>query len=130
MNRWIGMGRLTKDPELQSSGNGVEFCHFSIAIDRAYNKKGEDRKTDFVNCTAFGKQAAFVERYFHKGDGIMVEGRLESNKWVDKDGTNRTSWAITCDRIEFPIGKKSGSGDAPAPSEFADAADDDANIPF
>lgn len=129
MNKWIGMGRLTRDPELQSSGNGVEFCHFTIAVDRAYTKKGEDKKVDFVDCTSFGKQAAFVQKYFKKGDGMVVEGRLESNKWVDKDGNNRISWAITCDRIEFPAGKKSGSGDAAAAPPYAEPEDDE-EIPF
>ena len=63
MNKWIGMGRLTRDPKLESSGNGVEYCRFSVAIDRAYAKQGEDRKCDFIDCTTFGKQAAFVQKY-------------------------------------------------------------------
>ena len=63
------------------------------------------------------------------GDGVLVEGRLESNKWVDKDGNNRISWAITCDRIEFPAGKKAGSGDAAAAPAYAEPEDDE-EIPF
>lgn len=130
MNKWIGMGRLTRDPKLESSGNGVEYCRFSVAIDRAYAKQGEDRKCDFIDCTTFGKQAAFVQKYFHKGDGIMVEGRLESDKYVDKDGNNRVAWKIICDRIEFTPSRKSDSGSAPDASGFAEPSDDDGDIPF
>lgn len=130
MNKWIGMGRLTRDPKLESSGNGVEYCRFSVAIDRAYVKQGEDRKCDFIDCTTFGKQAAFVQKYFHKGDGIMVEGRLESDKYVDKDGNNRIAWKIICDRVEFTPSRKSDSGAAPSKSKFVEPSDDDGDIPF
>ena len=130
MNKWIGMGRLTRDPKLESSGNGVEYCRFSVAIDRAYAKQGKDRKCDFIDCTTFGKQAAFVQKYFHKGDGIMVEGRLESDKYVDKDGNNRIAWKIICDRVEFTPSRKSDSGTASAASGFAEPSDDDGEIPF
>jgi len=130
MNRWIGIGRLTRDTEIKASGNGIEFCKFTIAVDRAYTKQGEDRKCDFVDCTTFGKQAAFVNKYFHKGDGIVVEGRLESDKWTDKEGNKRTSWGIMVDRVEFPPSRKGQSDAAPAQSAaFADE-DDDGEIPF
>jgi len=130
MNKWIGMGRIVRDPKLESSGNGVEYCRFSVAIDRAYAKQGGDRKCDFIDCTTFGKQAAFVQKYFHKGDGIMVEGRLESDKYVDKDGNNRIAWKIICDRVEFTPSRKSDSGATPSRSEFAEPSDDDGDIPF
>ena len=129
MNKWFGMGRIVRDPKLDSSGNGVEYCRFTIAVDRAYTKKDGDRQTDFVDCTAFGKSAAFVQKYFHKGDGIFVEGRLESSKWVDQDGKNRVSWAITTEHTEFPPSRKDQSGAAPATTEFVEPTDD-GDIPF
>ena len=130
MNKWIGMGRLTRDPQLESSGNGVEYCRFTIAIDRAFTKKDGEKQTDFIDCTCFNKTAALVDKYFHKGDGIMVEGRIEQDKYVDKDGNNRTSWKIICDRVEFPPSRKGQSDAAPAQSAaFADE-DDDGEIPF
>lgn len=130
MNKWIGMGRIVRDPKLESSGNGVEYCRFTVAIDRAYTKKDGDKQTDFIDCTSFGKQAAFVQKYFHKGDGIMVDGRLESDKYVDKDGNNRVSWKIMCDRVEFPPSRKTDSGAAPSGSDFVDPNDDDGDCPF
>lgn len=131
MNKWLGMGRLVRDPELKASGSGTEYCHFTIAVDREFAKKGEERKADFIDCATFGKQAAFVEKYFHKGDGMVVIGRMESNKWVDNDGKNRVSWSITVDRVEFPLSKKGQSDPAQSRSGFAEADDgSEEDIPF
>jgi len=131
MNKFIGMGRLVRDPEMKASGNGTDVCRFTVAIDRAFVKQGEERKADFVDCVTFGKQAAFVEKYFKKGDGIAIEGRFESNKWVDKDGNNRLSWSVTVDRVEFPPSRKSDSGSAPAAPTFAEPdGGGDETVPF
>jgi single-strand DNA-binding protein len=130
MNKFIGMGRLVRDPEMKASGNGTDVCRFTVAIDRAFAKQGEERKTDFVDCITFGKQAAFVEKYFHKGDGIAIEGRFESNKWVDKDGNNRMSWSVTVDRVEFTPSRKTESSTASAQT-FAEPSDEsDDECPF
>lgn len=130
MNKWFGMGRLTRDPKLESSGNGVEYCRFSVAIERNYKKDGGEKQTDFIDCTSFGKQAAFIEKYFHKGDGIMVEGRMESNKYVDKDGNNRTKWKIMVDRVEFPPSRKDQSEPVQSDSGFVDTDEGEEDIPF
>ena len=108
MNKWIGAGRITKDIELQTAKTGTEFARFSVAVNRRKDKNGET-KADFVDCTVFGKQAAFVAKYFKKGDGIVVEGRLESDTYDAKDGTKRTKWGITVDNVEFPQGGKGKS---------------------
>ena len=130
MNKWFGMGRLTRDPKLESSGNGVEYCRFSVAIERNYKKDGGEKQTDFIDCTSFGKQAAFIEKYFHKGDGIMVEGRMESDKYVDKDGNNRTKWKIMVDRVEFPPSRKGQPEPAQSDSGFVDTDEGEEDIPF
>jgi single-strand DNA-binding protein len=129
MNKFIGMGRIVRDPEMKASGNGTDVCRFTVAIDRSYTKQGEEKKADFVDCVTFGKQAAFVEKYFHKGDGIAIEGRFESNKWVDKDGNNRLSWSVTVDRVEFTPSRKTESATASAPTDYAEPGDDD-DCPF
>jgi single-strand DNA-binding protein len=108
MNKWIGDGRITKDIELQTAKTGTEFAKFTVAVNRKKDKNGET-KADFVDCTAFGKTAAFVEKYFKKGDGIVVEGRWESDKYTGKDGINRTNWGVSVDTVEFPVGGKSKS---------------------
>ena len=104
MNKWIGMGRITKDIELQTTKTGTEYCKFTVAIDREKDKNG-DKKTDFVDCTAWNKTAAFVQKYFKKGDGIIVLGRFESDKYTGKDGTTRTNWSVNVREVYFPASK-------------------------
>ncbi len=104
MNKWIGMGRITKDIELQTAKTGSEYCKFTIAVDREKDKNG-DKKTDFVDCTAWNKTAAFVQKYFKKGDGIIVIGRFESDKYTGKDGMTRTNWSVNVREVYFPASK-------------------------
>ena len=104
MNKWIGMGRITKDIELQTGKTGSEYCKFTVAIDREKDKNG-DKKTDFVDCTAWNKTAAFVAKYFKKGDGIIVLGRFESDKYTGKDGMTRTNWSVNVREVYFPASK-------------------------
>ena len=104
MNKWIGMGRITKDIDLQTTKTGTEYCKFTVAVNRKKDKNGET-KADFVDCTAWGKTAAFVQKYFKKGDGIVVEGRFESDKYTGKDGTTRTSWSVRVREVYFPASK-------------------------
>ena len=105
MNKWIGTGRITKDIELQTGKSGSEYAKFTVAVNRRKDKNG-NQKADFIDCTAFGKTAAFVAKYFKKGDGIVVEGHFESDTYDAKDGTKRTKWGVTVDNIEFPQGGK------------------------
>ena len=104
MNKWIGMGRITKDIELQTTKTGTEYCKFTVAIDREKDKNG-DKKTDFVDCTAWNKTAAFVQKYWKKGDGIIVLGRFESDKYTGKDGMTRTNWSVNVREVYFPASK-------------------------
>ena len=103
-NKWIGMGRITKDIELQITKTGTEYCKFTVAIDREKDKNG-DKKTDFVDCTAWNKTAAFVQKYWKKGDGIIVLGRFESDKYTGKDGISRTNWSVNVREVYFPASK-------------------------
>jgi single-strand DNA-binding protein len=126
---------LTKDPELRSTGSGVEVCSFTVAVDRRAGKDGE-KKCDFIECTAWRKTGVFIDKYFKKGDGINVVGRMESEKFQDKDGNNRISWKVTVDDVEFHYGKKSGSGSIAPNSadpldQFAPIEDGDGgDLPF
>lgn len=118
MNKIILSGRITGDPELKTTNSAIEVCNFSVAVDRKHIK-GKEKETDFVYCTAWGKTGAFISTYFHKGDGIFLEGRLESNKYTDKNGQTRVSWAVTVEQVEFPIGKgKSNQSDSVQPTQF------------
>lgn len=130
MNHITIMGRITKDPELKTTNSGTDVCNFTVAVDR-FAKKGEEKQTDFIDVTAWGKSGVFVNQYFSKGAGIVVEGRMESRKWVDKDGNNRVSWGVTAENIHFPVGggkKNDGAIDAPTFTEMP--TDDGGELPF
>ena len=78
MNKVILMGRLTRDPEMRQTTGGIQVCSFSIAVNRRFAKDGQ-QNADFINCTAFGRQGEFAEKYLHKGMKIAVEGRINGN---------------------------------------------------
>ena len=130
MNKVIISGRLTKDIEIKASATGNEFCNFTVAVNRRV-KKGEEKVTDFIDCTAFGKTSAFLNGFFHKGDGIEVEGRMESRKYADRDGNNRTAWGVTCDNVQFPVGKASKQDDATQTEpEYQVLPGENSDLPF
>ena len=123
MNRVILIGRLTKDPEIRTSGN-YTIASFSIAVDRKFKRDGE-AEADFFNCTAFNKTAEFVEKYCKKGTKMVVEGRIQNDNY-EKDGVRHYGVKIKVDSLEFaesksanntPSAKVEVTGD-----EFVDAA--------
>lgn len=119
MNKVFLMGRLTRDPEVRYSQgqNQSAVARFSIAVDRRFKREG-DPNADFFNCTVFGKQAEFVERYLYKGTKIVVVGRIQNNNYTNKDGQMVYGTTIMVDEIEFAESKSSNSnGDASAPSQ-------------
>lgn len=118
MNSIKLQGRLTRDPEQNVGNSGVEFTKFSIAVDR---KRSKEKAVDYFNCTAFQQTGAFVAKYFAKGDGIIVSGRMESDKYPDKDGKNRIDWKVTVEEVEFPLGKARSEQSNETPSEQGNA---------
>jgi single-strand DNA-binding protein len=119
------MGRLTRDPEVREVGDS-KVANFSIAVDRdVKNKQTGERETDFIDCTAWGGRAVFVENYFRKGSMIVVSGRLQMRKWEDKDGNKRVSAEIRVDDAYFGESKQGGSG----LEGFAPVGSDD-DVPF
>ena len=85
-NKVIMMGRLTRDPELKTTPSGVSVCTFSIAVDRRFQNKGEEKKADFFNIVAWRQNDEFVSRYFKKGSMILDEGALQTRSYTNKDG--------------------------------------------
>lgn len=114
MNKVILMGRLTRDPEVRYSQGASQtaVARFSVAVDRRFKRDGEP-DADFFNCTCFGKQAEFVERYLHKGTKIVLSGRVQNDNYTNKDGQMVYSVRIMVDEIEFAESKNAsgGSGD-------------------
>ena len=139
MNKIILMGRLTRDPEIRyaQGENQMAIARFSLAVDRRFKRQG-DPDADFFNCTAFGRQAEFVERYLKQGTKILLAGRVQNDNYTNKNGEKVYSVQIIAEEIEFAESKGSGSqpgGDSqsnyqPATPSPAQAADDGfLNIP-
>ena len=129
MNKIIIHGRLVRDPEMKTGASGVEFCKFTVAVDRKLSKeKMKDRQADFFDCTAFGKTAEHLEKYWHKGMKMALVGRLEQSVWKDKDGKNRSSVGITVEEVEF-CEKKGESAPEPKAQDFAPVQEDE-GLPF
>ena len=120
-NKVIMMGRIVNDIEFKTTPTGVNVAQFRIAVDRRFQQKGEERKSDFFNIVVWRQQADFVNRYFSKGRMIMIEGELNTRQYTDKNGNPTTWYEIVADRVSF-TGEKSQGGSygdsygAPAPS--------------
>lgn len=110
------IGRLTHDPELKTTPNGVNVCSFRIAVDRSFTRKGEERKADFIDVTAWRQTAEFVSKYFQKGSMISVQGRLETRQYQDKNGNNRTATEVLAAEVGF-CGPKAAENPATASYE-------------
>ena len=101
-------GRLTADPELKTTQSGVSVVSFCVAVQRQY-KSGEDPITDFINVVAWRHTAEFVTKYFHKGNMIGVEGSIQTRKYTDKDGNNRTAFEVLANNVQFVEGKRNST---------------------
>lgn len=109
MNTAILIGRLTADPELRTTNNGLNYCRFTVAVDRY--TKGEEKKTDFINCVAWRQTAEFVERYFSKGRMIAVQGSIQTGSFTNKDGAKVYTTDVLVDKVHF-CGDKRDEGQA------------------
>ncbi len=125
MNKVMLMGRLTKDPEIRYSqsknGDQLAIARFSLAVDRRFSRSGQgenEQTADFFNCTSFGRQAEFCEKYLRQGTKIVICGRIENDNYTNKNGEKVYSVKILCEEIEFAESKKAqeGGGYTPQPS--------------
>lgn len=121
MNLCVLMGRLTRDPEVRRTGGDRVFCKFGIAVDRDFAPKGQEKKTDFFNCTAWGKTGEFVGKYFTKGRMILVIGRIQIGEWTDQEGNRRTAPEIVVDNAKFTGEKRADTAPAADPNPYAAA---------
>lgn len=132
------MGRLTFEPEVRTTPSGVSVMHFQVACDRNYQRSGQDRQADFIDCVAWRQTAEFIGRYFHKGSMIAVEGTLQTSSYTDKNGNQRKQVEVLANNVSF-CGSKSESGAADSRakpsysntdnSDFDEIPDDD-DLPF
>ena len=106
LNKVTIMGRLVRDPELRRTDSGKAVCSFTIACERDFVLKGEERECDFPDCVAWASTGEFVCRNFRKGDMIALSGRLQTRNWTDKNGGKRKSLEINVENVSFCGGRK------------------------
>ena len=108
MNVFVGVGRLTKDPELRETRSGAEVCNFTLALQRPFKNSDGDYITDFPMCTAWKHNARFISKYFKKGDPISIVGSIQTRNYDGDDGKRVYITEINVDRAEF-VGSKSNN---------------------
>ena len=130
LNKIMIQGRLTAEPELRHTANGTPVASFTVACEQDFKANDGTRKTDFLDCVAWNKAGTFVSDYFHKGDMIIVSGRLTIREWTDKAGNKRRTAEIVVEGSYFGGSKKTAQNAEFTPGEFADLSDIDGDIPF
>ena len=127
MNKIILMGRLTAEPDLKysSKDTSMAIVRYTLAVDRRFAKKEDGNKTtDFIRCVAFGKAAEFASKYFHKGQRVLVEGRLQIGEFTNKDGQKVPTADVVIENQEFADAPKNGQV-APSSSQGSIASVDE-----
>mgnify|MGYP001623893253 FL=1 len=139
LNQIFIMGRLARDPEVRHTQSGVTVCSFTLAVDRDIkDKQTGERKTDWIPVTAWRGTADRISRYVHKGDSIVVVGRLEIQEWTDRQGNKRTTPNVSAENVYFTGGRRQETAQSYQQQEHEDqqeqnfeALDDDqTELPF
>lgn len=107
MNKAILVGRLTRDPELRTTGSGVSVCSFTVAVNRRFKNVEGGYDADFINCVAWRQQAEFVSKYFSKGRMIGLCGSIQTRNY-DKDGQRVYVTEVVADEVSFVESKSQG----------------------
>lgn len=126
MNKITLLGRFTSDPELKTTESGLTFTRVSLAVDRR-SKKGEEKKTDFIPCLAFGKTAEVITKYFKKGHRALVIGRLQTGNYVNKDNQKIYTFDVVVEEVSFIERRSDSSADS---SDGFIASSDEETYPF
>lgn len=137
LNKIIVMGRIVNDIELKKTQSGVEVCSFKIACDRDFKGADGKRECDFIPVVAWRNTASFLAKYFGKGRMVVVDGKLQSRQWTDKNNNKRTEWEIQAENVYFADSKQSnGDGQSNGVetketpnSEFTEI-EDEGDLPF
>ena len=133
LNHIVLMGRLTRDPELRRTPNGVPVASFAMAVDRDFSG-GAEKKTDFIDVIAWRGTAEFASKYFLKGRMAVVSGSLQMREWTDKAGNTRRSAEVVADNIYFADSKKSDTAEFNTSNntvEFEEVEEvDEGTLPF
>ncbi len=110
LNNIVLVGRLTADPEIRYTQSGIAQCRFTLAVERNFKNAAGERDTDFIYVVAWRKAAEIIGQYVAKGNLFGVRGSLQSRKYQDKDGNNRTAFEVIVEDFQFLEPKRDGSG--------------------
>lgn len=113
MNLVVLKGRTTANVELKTTSSGIKVAPFTLAVDRNYTPKGQEKQTDFINCVAWRNTAEFISKWFNKGAAMLVKGELQARNYTDSNGNKRTAYEVIVESAEFCESKRDNS---PAPA--------------
>ena len=116
MNKVLLVGRLTRDPELRTTPSGMAVTRFTIAVSQNFTNKNGERGADFINCSAWGRQADNISKYCRKGSLVSAEGRIRTGSYDAQDGSKRYTTEVVCDTVNF-LSTRS-NGDVPSRGEY------------
>lgn len=124
------MGRLTHDPELRRTASSTPVTSFSLAVERDFKNADGTKETDFIDVVAWRGTAEFAAKYFTKGRMVVVDGRLQTRKWTDKDGNKRTATEINADHLYFADSKREDAPEGKPAQTFEEVMEEDGDLPF
>ena len=103
LNSCTFIGRIGKEPEFRTTQSGTEMVNFSMAVSEKFKDKSgaQQEKTEWINCVYFGKTAAIIQKYCHKGSQVYVSGKMQTREWMDKDNNKRWSTEIMGRDVQF-----------------------------
>ena len=136
MNNTNLQGRLTKDVELKHTGSGTAVASFTIAVERPFKGANGERETDFINVVAWRKTAEIINQYFNKGDGIIIQGRIQTRNYENNEGKRVYITEVVADNFSFPLQNKkqernkSQQDDSPFDRDEDSVQIDDSMLPF
>lgn len=118
-NKVILIGNLTKDPEIRYTPSGTAVASFGLAVNHRY-KQGDETKDEvcFIDIVVFGKQAENSGQYLSKGQGVIVDGRLQQRRWETEDGQKRNKHEVVAQTIRFLPKRQDGSSEGPSRSDL------------
>lgn len=125
LNLVVMTGRITADPEIKTTPNGVPTTAFSIANQRNFKNANDERETDFYNVVAWRNNAEHICKYFKKGSLITIEGHLQTRRYTDKNGNNRTAFELIVDKPHFADSRKASGDNNTTEESQCEISDDD-----
>lgn len=135
LNKAIVQGRLVRDPDFKfTQASSTAVASFTLAVERNFTPKGQDKQTDFLDIVVWGKTAEFVRNYFSKGMMAIVVGSIQTRKWEDKNGNKRVNVEIVASEVNFGEFRKTQQNDTDPDDRsdggFTEVSDDDGEVPF